>query len=136
MPWRREWLPTPVFLPRKSHGERSLAGYSPWGGKELDMTEQLTHSLSMASARLWSKRSLGEGGKGTEGCGHFWIRADMGVGLGREAGWVGRGFLRKVPGRPVPLVGPLQTPLEGGHSWSPGGGCRKPGEACTRVLSG
>ena len=32
------WLPTPVFLPGKSHGQRSLAGYSPWGRKESDMT--------------------------------------------------------------------------------------------------
>ena len=39
---RREWQPTPVFLPGKSHGPRGLAGYSPWGCKELDMTEQLT----------------------------------------------------------------------------------------------
>ena len=38
-PWRREWQPTPVFLPRKSYGQRSLVGYSPWGCKELDMTE-------------------------------------------------------------------------------------------------
>ena len=30
-PWRRKWQPTPVFLPGKSHGQRSLAGYSPWG---------------------------------------------------------------------------------------------------------
>ena len=37
--WRREWLPTPVFLPGKSHGQRSLAGYSPWDGKELNTTE-------------------------------------------------------------------------------------------------
>ena len=37
-PWRREWQPTPVFLPRKSHGQRSLVGYSPWGHKESDMT--------------------------------------------------------------------------------------------------
>ena len=29
-PWRRKWLPTPVFLPGKSHGERNLVGYSPW----------------------------------------------------------------------------------------------------------
>ena len=29
--WRREWLPTPVFLPAESHGRRRLAGYSPWG---------------------------------------------------------------------------------------------------------
>ena len=39
--WRREWLPTLVFLPGKSHGQRSLVGYSPWGRKESDMTEQL-----------------------------------------------------------------------------------------------
>ena len=31
MPWRREWLPTPVFLPGEFHGWRSLVGYSPWG---------------------------------------------------------------------------------------------------------
>ena len=39
IPWRREWEPTPVFLPGESHGERNLMGYSPWGHKELDMTE-------------------------------------------------------------------------------------------------
>ena len=36
---RRKWHPTPVFLPGKSHGQRSLVGYSPWGHKESDMTE-------------------------------------------------------------------------------------------------
>ena len=41
-PWRREWLPTPVFLPGKPHGQRSLDGYNPWGHKELDMTERLS----------------------------------------------------------------------------------------------
>ena len=35
----KELQPTPVFLPKKAHGQRSLAGYSPWGCKELDMTE-------------------------------------------------------------------------------------------------
>ena len=39
------WQPTPVFLPGESHGWRSLVGYSPWGRKELDMTEQLHFSL-------------------------------------------------------------------------------------------
>jgi len=39
IPWRREKLPTPVFLPGEFHGQRSLAGYSQWGGKESDMTE-------------------------------------------------------------------------------------------------
>ena len=41
IPWRREWQPTPVFLPGESHGQRSLAGYSPWGQKESDTTERL-----------------------------------------------------------------------------------------------
>ena len=48
IPWRREWLPTPVFLPGKSHGQRSLVGYSPWGRKESDTTEWLHfHFLSI-----------------------------------------------------------------------------------------
>ena len=38
-PWRREWLPTPVFLPGEFHGQRSLGGYSPRGCKESDTTE-------------------------------------------------------------------------------------------------
>ena len=37
--WRREWQPTPVFLPGKSHGKRILVGYSPWGHKESDRAE-------------------------------------------------------------------------------------------------
>ena len=40
IPWRGKWQPTPVFLPGESHGRRSLVGYSPWGRKELDMTER------------------------------------------------------------------------------------------------
>jgi len=39
MPWRGKWQPTPVFLPGESQGQRSLAGYRPWGHKELDTTE-------------------------------------------------------------------------------------------------
>ena len=53
-PWRREWQPTPVFLPGEFHRERNLAGYSLWGCKESDTTEQLilntlflTHGLSL-----------------------------------------------------------------------------------------
>ena len=41
---RRKWQPTPVLLPGESHRQRSVVGYNPWDGKELDMTEQL-HSL-------------------------------------------------------------------------------------------
>ena len=39
IPWRRAWQPTPVFLPGESHGQRSLASYSPWSHKESDITE-------------------------------------------------------------------------------------------------
>ena len=39
IPWRREWQPTPVFLPGEFHGQRNLAGYRPWGRQQLDMTE-------------------------------------------------------------------------------------------------
>ena len=40
IPWKRAWQPTPIFLLGESHGQRKLAGYSPWGGKELDTTKE------------------------------------------------------------------------------------------------
>ena len=46
IPWRRKWQPTPVLLPRKFHGRRSLVGYGPWGHKESDTTEPLHFLLS------------------------------------------------------------------------------------------
>ena len=42
IPWKGEWLSTPVFLPGVLHGQRSLVGYSPWGHRELHMTERVT----------------------------------------------------------------------------------------------
>ena len=39
IPWSRKWQPTPVFVPRKSHGQRNLAGCSPWGHEESDTPE-------------------------------------------------------------------------------------------------
>ena len=45
IPWIKEWQPTPVFLPEESHGQESLAGYSPWDRKESNTTERLTLSL-------------------------------------------------------------------------------------------
>ena len=41
-PWKMKWQPTPVFLPAETHGQRSLAGYSPFGCKESDTTKQLS----------------------------------------------------------------------------------------------
>ena len=46
--WSRQWQPTPVLLPGKSHGRRSLVGYSPWGCRELDMTERLHFDFSLS----------------------------------------------------------------------------------------
>ena len=46
--WRRQWHPTPVLLPGKSRGWRSLVGCSPWGREELDMTEQLHFHFSLS----------------------------------------------------------------------------------------
>ena len=45
MSWRGEWQSTLVSLPGESHGPRSLVSYSPWSHKQLDTTEQLTHSI-------------------------------------------------------------------------------------------
>ena len=45
---RRQWHPTPVLLPGKSHGRRSLVGCSPWGCKESDTTEQLHFHFSLS----------------------------------------------------------------------------------------
>ena len=42
--WRRKWQSAPVFLPGKSYGQRRLAGYSPWGREESDMTEATEHA--------------------------------------------------------------------------------------------
>ena len=59
IPWRRKWQPTPVFLPGEFHGQRSLVGYSPWGHKELDTTQQLMeeamapHSSTLAWKIPW-----------------------------------------------------------------------------------
>ena len=46
--WRRQWHPTPVLLPGKSHGQRSLVGCSPWGCWESDTTERLHFHVSLS----------------------------------------------------------------------------------------
>ena len=51
IPWRRAWQPTPVFFPGEPHGQRSLAGYSPWDRKTSDTTEatEHAHTISLTS---------------------------------------------------------------------------------------
>ena len=59
IPWRRKWQSTPVLLPGKSHEQRSLVGYSPWGRKESDTTEQLhVHVSGEKSFLIWNQNFL------------------------------------------------------------------------------
>jgi len=58
IPWRREWPPTPVLLPGGFHGQRSLKGYSLWGHKESDTTEQLTLSHFVYIEEIFECQSL------------------------------------------------------------------------------
>ena len=52
--WSKKWQPTLVFLPEKFYGQRSPGGYSPWGRKESDMTEQLsTHASYLQFLQLF-----------------------------------------------------------------------------------
>ena len=53
IPWRRKWQSTPVFLPGKAHGQRSLMGYSPWGHKETDTTRHM-HTHTHVSREPWN----------------------------------------------------------------------------------
>ena len=55
--WSRNWQPTPVFLPGKTHGQRRLAGYSPWDRKESDTTEPLSTELSQVLLILFKTHS-------------------------------------------------------------------------------
>ena len=66
MPWKRKAVPTPGFLPGESHGQKSLAGYSPQGCKESDTTERLTPIHCTTACKVWhltcsyKKRGWGE----------------------------------------------------------------------------
>ena len=53
IPWSRKWQPTPVFLPQKFHGQRSLVGYSPWGNKESLSHTHLVYIVSKQNE--WNK---------------------------------------------------------------------------------
>ena len=69
MPWWRKWQPEAVFLPGKSHGQRSLANYNPWGHKELNITEHAhthTHTQYIYTMEYYSVILK----KGTKFC-HF-----------------------------------------------------------------
>ena len=61
--WRRKWQCTPVFLPEKSHGQRSLMDYSPWGNKRVghDLAAKQQHAFREYSFRSylpWHKDAM------------------------------------------------------------------------------
>ena len=64
--WRREWQPTPVYLPGEFHGQRNLAGYSPWGRKESDKTEQLIHTHTHTHTYIKCYMAFPDGSVGKE----------------------------------------------------------------------
>ena len=100
IPWKRKWQPTSVFLPEKSHGHRSLAGYSPRGPKELDTTEwphfffgrdEGTHSSGSESLKAESRwcpslKTVGQRESFLSYSALQWIGEahSQGVGVGRE----------------------------------------------------
>ena len=57
IPWRREWLPSPVFLPGEFHGQKRLESYSPCGCRDSDSSEWLTLSLGLQPTRNWGFQS-------------------------------------------------------------------------------
>ena len=69
--WRRQWQPTPVFLPGKSHGRQSLVGHCPWGRKESDTTERREEEDQ--SSNLADKR--------------YSLEESIYMNKGRRAGW-------------------------------------------------
>ena len=58
IPWRRAWQPTPVFLPGESHGQRSLAGYSPCGHKEPKELTVTPQTIPLPLPHLWLQKRL------------------------------------------------------------------------------
>ena len=85
IPWRRECLSAPIFLPGESHGQRSLEGYSPWGRKESDITEWLhfhfhtnsekamaSHSSTLAWKIPWTEEPGGLQSMGSLRVRHDW----------------------------------------------------------------
>ena len=77
-PWRRTWQPTPVFLPRESHGQRSLAGYNAQGHKELDTTEVTQQSNSKVTIyKIFMQRESLQGN--TSKCWQSGVGSDEGI---------------------------------------------------------
>ena len=85
MHWRRKWQPTPVFLPGKSHGQRSPAGHNPWGPKRVE--HDLATQQQQQEHQTWSQtgphiriiQEIGEGNGNPLQCSSLENPRDMGA---------------------------------------------------------
>ena len=98
IPWSRKWHPSSVFLPGKFHGQRSLVGYSPWGHKESDTTEQLSFPFPFWPWSLWDLISPTK------------IEPT-------PPALEGEVLITKLPGKPLPLGVPFKWESRG-HRWN------------------
>ena len=112
----RNWLPTPVFLPREFHGQRRLGGYSSWGHKESDTAEQLStaHSISKQRERLHGSvtggtRALTPAAEADGRTGIIMKTSQQrGFRAGRMNKWRQLGALKDTPGKKLPNCGLLR----------------------------
>ena len=90
--WRRQWQPTPVLFPGKSHGWRNLVGCSLWGRQESDMTERLHFHFSLSFSNAWKWKVK------VKSLSHVWLLAipltaahqvPPSMGFSREEYWSG-----------------------------------------------
>ena len=113
IPWRTAWQPTPMFLPREFHGQRSLAGYSPWSHKESDTTEQLSMHTLLSSTDIWQALPVCQ----ALGCVPIPDLAELTVELERER----MKPVVKQPSAWMSMMGKYAGWIQPGNSTGPGG---------------
>ena len=120
--WTRKWQPTPVFLPGKLHGWRSLVGYSPWGHKESDTTEWHLLYYGVLKARILNCFAIADKGPSCQGygfsSGHVWMWE-----LDCEESWAPKNWcfwsmvLEKMPESPLDHKEIQPVHPKGDQSW-------------------
>ena len=112
--WRRQWHPTPVLLPGKSHGRRSLVGCGPWGREESDTTERLPFHFSLSC--------IGEGNGNTLQCSCQENHRDRGAWWAAVYGVAqSRTWLKWLSSICLPVQETIDVGLIPGSGRSPGG---------------
>ena len=129
IPWRRAWQPTPVFLPGKSHGQRSLAGYGPQNWKESDMIEVTWHARVLQDPGEKTLNPTMRPWRGTCGAGRGWGRGEKGRREQSTESGLKFSLQKKAAALPGPAPGgsgssgQLPPGGAGGGQWGPGLRC-------------